>query len=216
MAVTSRRGRPTHAEAEKLSQRLREAAVEMFLEHGYDGTTMEAVARAAGISKRTLYLRYPDKHTLFAAVIPWALSRFEFDQDHEGDCEEVDLTETLTKIGRAAIAHAVDPERAQLLRIAINAAAQFPEFGMAAQTLAWSPQQRAVVATLQRHHESDGLVIGNIETAAEQFIAMVALVASRMADFGVYRTPEVEEDHLAHAVALFVRGILPTNRRADE
>ena len=67
------RRRPTRAEAAELDGRLRKAAVETFLEHGFHGTTMDAVARAAGITRRTLYARYPDKGALFAEVIPWAL-----------------------------------------------------------------------------------------------------------------------------------------------
>ena len=56
MPTQNRRpGRPTQAEAEHLGEQLREAAVAVFLEHGYDGTSMEAIARAAGITKQTLY-----------------------------------------------------------------------------------------------------------------------------------------------------------------
>lgn len=54
------------------------------------------------------------------------------------------------------------------------------------------------------------LHIGNVYIAAEQFIAMVALVPGRLADFGIYCSPDVEEEHLDHAVALFVPGILPS------
>lgn len=209
MTAAGRSGRPTQAAAKKLDERLRQAAVEAFLEYGFDGTTMEAVARAANISKRTLYARYVDKHALFAGVIPWALSRLELpDADEERGGR--DLAASLTLIGRAAISRAVDPDRARLLRIALDEADRFPEFGAAAHSLLWSAQQRAVMATLDHFRESMDLQIGNVEIAAEQFIAMVALVPGRLADFGIYRSPDVEEKHLDHAVALFVRGILPS------
>ena len=55
----TRRGRPTSAETAEVDERVREAAIELFLEHGFDGTSMAAVARAARITKRTLYARYP-------------------------------------------------------------------------------------------------------------------------------------------------------------
>ena len=73
MVTTTRRGRPTQAEAKKLDQKLRKAAVRTFIKHGYDGTTMDAIARAAGITRRTLYARYPDKRAVFVDVIPWSL-----------------------------------------------------------------------------------------------------------------------------------------------
>ena len=109
MSTPSRRGRPTQAQAKALDERLRTAAVSIFLENGYDGTTMEAVADAAGITKRTLYARYPDKHALFVSVIPWALSRLK--DRHSGDEPAGDDLETsLTAVGRGAIARVVDPE----------------------------------------------------------------------------------------------------------
>jgi AcrR family transcriptional regulator len=45
------------------------AAKRLFLERGYLGTSMEAVVHEAGISKQTLYVYYPDKAALFAAVL---------------------------------------------------------------------------------------------------------------------------------------------------
>ena len=45
------------------------AATETFLRYGYARTTMGDVARAAGISRPTLYLDFPDKEAVFEAVI---------------------------------------------------------------------------------------------------------------------------------------------------
>lgn len=44
------------------------AARELFLSHGFRGTTMEAVARTAGVAKPTLYARFPDKEALLGAI----------------------------------------------------------------------------------------------------------------------------------------------------
>jgi len=54
VATTTRRGRPTREEAARLHEQVREAAVAVFLENGYDGATMEEIAKEAGITKRTL------------------------------------------------------------------------------------------------------------------------------------------------------------------
>ena len=45
------------------------AARRLFLERGYVGTSMDAVALQAGIAKQTLYAYYPSKAELFAAVL---------------------------------------------------------------------------------------------------------------------------------------------------
>jgi AcrR family transcriptional regulator len=44
------------------------AADSLFLKHGLRGTSMEAIAAAAGIAKPTLYALYPQKQAVFRAV----------------------------------------------------------------------------------------------------------------------------------------------------
>jgi AcrR family transcriptional regulator len=46
-----------------------EAALELFVEHGFAATRMEAIARRAGVTKGTLYLYFPSKEDLFRAVV---------------------------------------------------------------------------------------------------------------------------------------------------
>jgi TetR/AcrR family transcriptional regulator, mexJK operon transcriptional repressor len=206
--VTTRRGRPTQAETRMLDQKVREAAVATFLESGYDGATMEAIARSAGITKRSLYARYPDKRAVFADVIPWALSRYE---DSAGDpvFDDDDVEAALLKIGRLALERAVDPKNVRLTRIAMNESARFPEFTVTADSMMWSGRQRAVMAVLRRGEEMGVVTVDDVELAAEHFLAMVELIPGRLADFGIFRSKRQEERHLKHAVLLFLRGVEP-------
>ncbi|MFV8047933.1 TetR/AcrR family transcriptional regulator [Mycobacterium sp. 48b] len=206
--ATTRRGRPTQAEAKKLDQTVREAAVASFLESGYDGTTMEAIAKAAGITKRSLYARYADKRAVFADVIPWALSRYEASGDDTVPDDE-DLETALVKIGRIALKRAIDPQNVRLTRIAMNESARFPEFEITADSMSWSGRHRAVVEILRRAEAKGAAKTDDIELAAEHFLAMVELVPGRLADFGFYRSKRQEERHLKAAVKLFLRGIEP-------
>ncbi len=54
--------------ADKAKQILHGALPE-FLKHGYTGTSMDKVAKSAGVSKQTLYSYYSDKDGLFTALI---------------------------------------------------------------------------------------------------------------------------------------------------
>lgn len=205
----ARIGRPSQAEAARLDEQLRRAAFEMFLERGFDGTTMEAVAQAAGVTKRTLYARYGDKRTLFAAVVPWAMSRHG---DETGTIPEVageDLATALTEIGRSALVRATDPDMVRISRMAMAESERFPEFARSAETLTWSPRMRAVMDLLRRHADEGAIEVDDVETAAEQFLALVSAFPARLAAFGVTRPPEVEERRLAEAVRLFLNGVLP-------
>jgi len=209
-----RPGRPTLVETERLDEQLREAAVAAFLEHGYDGTSMEAIARAAGITKQTLYSRYSDKRAVFADVIPWAMSR----HDHRnlvGSIEGEDLHGSLILIAREALTQATDPQIVRLQRIAMNEAARFPEFAVSAETMRWSPRLRAVMDLLQRHVDTGEIEIDDdeIELAAEHFLAMVEALPTRLAEFGVFRSNKQAKRHLEYAVKLFLRGVAPTERK---
>src|SRR6185295_10299036 len=46
-----------------------DAARTLFLKSGYSGTTMEDIAAAAGLAKRTVYNNYPDKDSLFGQIV---------------------------------------------------------------------------------------------------------------------------------------------------
>ena len=56
------------------------AAATLFLKHGLRGTSMEAIAREAGIAKPTLYAYFPDKQAVFLALTDQLISawRHEF------------------------------------------------------------------------------------------------------------------------------------------
>lgn len=62
-------GRPSAAEAAALPLRLLDAALLVFTESGYARASMDAIARAAGISRKTLYARYANKAEVLAAVV---------------------------------------------------------------------------------------------------------------------------------------------------
>ena len=64
-ACERRIGRPRSA---AVDQAILDAAVELFIELGYDGLTMEGVAVRAGVGKTTVYRRYPGKVELVMAA----------------------------------------------------------------------------------------------------------------------------------------------------
>lgn len=56
---------PTETKREAILQ----AAAELMLKHGFRGTSMEAIARSAGVAKPTLYACFPDKTAVFAELV---------------------------------------------------------------------------------------------------------------------------------------------------
>src|SRR5256885_5440163 len=63
------RERAAHLGPERRRPLVLDAAFELFLEHGYDGTSMDAVARAAGVTKPVVYDCFASKEELFTALL---------------------------------------------------------------------------------------------------------------------------------------------------
>lgn len=106
------------------AQRIRAAARVLFLEKGYGATSMDAVAAAAPVSKRTLYQHFPGKAELFAAVIDEAWSHFTRAPliETAGDPRAV-----LRAHAERLAAHWERPDVIPLIRLVIAEAPRFPE-----------------------------------------------------------------------------------------
>jgi AcrR family transcriptional regulator len=63
------RARAAHLGPERRRPLVLDAAFELFLERGYEGTSMEAIAEALGVTKPVLYACYPSKEDLFNALL---------------------------------------------------------------------------------------------------------------------------------------------------
>ncbi|MEV0950241.1 helix-turn-helix domain-containing protein [Promicromonospora sp. NPDC050249] len=69
-AAATRRHGSTHRRTER-AQRILEAARDLVLRWGYDKTTIDDVARRAGVAKGTIYLHWSSREDLFAALLRW-------------------------------------------------------------------------------------------------------------------------------------------------
>jgi AcrR family transcriptional regulator len=68
-ATTRTRARAAHLGPERRRPLVLDAAFSLFLERGYVGTSMEAIAEAAGVTKPVVYACYPSKDELFKALL---------------------------------------------------------------------------------------------------------------------------------------------------
>src|SRR3954463_5707121 len=124
-----------HDADERRSDRKRRAIVEAataaFLEHGYRGTSMDAVAGAAGVSKQTVYQHFGDKQRLFRELIA-ATVQSARDPVHDEVRRLTDsgrLDQDLRDLARRLLALVLQPRMLRLRRLVIAAARQFPDMG---------------------------------------------------------------------------------------
>jgi AcrR family transcriptional regulator len=64
-----KRRRAAHLGPERRRPQVLDAALELFLERGYDGASMQAVADQAGVTKPVVYACYSSKDSLFRALL---------------------------------------------------------------------------------------------------------------------------------------------------
>ncbi|MGH2955722.1 MAG: TetR/AcrR family transcriptional regulator [Solirubrobacterales bacterium] len=68
-APSQKRPRAAHLGPERRRPQVLDAALELFLERGYEGTSMAGIAEAAGVTKPVVYACFPGKEELFRALL---------------------------------------------------------------------------------------------------------------------------------------------------
>jgi AcrR family transcriptional regulator len=68
-STTSTKKRAEHLGPARRRPQILDGALKLFLEHGYDGTSMQAVASASGVTKPVIYAAFDSKDALFRALL---------------------------------------------------------------------------------------------------------------------------------------------------
>jgi TetR/AcrR family transcriptional repressor of mexJK operon len=154
-----------------------EAAARLFMAQGYGATSMDAIAREAGVSKATLYAYFPGKDALFAAIVGEACAREAEGRPCCPGADEADLAGTLVSLGEGYLSFLFREEVLAIQRVVMAEGPRFPELGRA---FFESGPRRMIdwlagwFATLQ---ERGALRAGDPELAAEQFLSLLRSTA---------------------------------------
>jgi TetR/AcrR family transcriptional regulator, mexJK operon transcriptional repressor len=205
-------GRPTREEAEARDVRLLDVATSLFMERGFDGTSIDAVAETAGISKPTVYARYRDKRDLFTAVLRGRIRRWlapisAAAEDQATATSPKSIKTTLHELSRHMVAYTLAPEAGSLQRILSAQAVQFPELAKLANEEGWLRAVRGVSSILRQSAAGGHIKVDDPELAADMFLNLVLGHGKRLALYGIATDPKTEERHRKAAVEFFLSGI---------
>src|SRR5215475_15548138 len=104
-----------------------DGARKVFMDLGFDGASMGEIARAASVSKGTLYVYFADKNRLFEAIVEEeALVKGKFAFNFEAASY---ITTTLRQFGEAFIAMVCRPGGGSAIRTVMAVAERMPEVG---------------------------------------------------------------------------------------
>ncbi|MDT9198489.1 TetR/AcrR family transcriptional regulator [Limnospira fusiformis KN01] len=126
--MAKRQSQPDPGMAPKAEQIL-QGAIEEFLAHGFAATSMDRVAKTAGVSKATLYNHFGDKESLFSALTEYLGEKRILDFV----IEEPEDPAIFLKTWATAIFNQIlnDPELLCFLRLIIGESGRFPELAQA-------------------------------------------------------------------------------------
>lgn len=168
--------------AEKKRAQIRAAAKHLFLQHGFQATSTDAIAAAAATSKETLYRYYPKKEDLFVDVLrSLTIERPFWVQLMERSTEPKNipaLRELLRTTAQGLLETLLQPEYLALLRLIVAESPRFPELAaLFRQTV--PAQGFTYFLTLVRSGQRNGVVRAHIDppTVARMFLGTLLTYA---------------------------------------
>lgn len=145
-----------------------DGAREIFLRDGFEGASVDDIARAAGVSKATLYSYFPDKRLLFMEV---ASAQCERQADEA--LMTLDLTRppevVLKQVGHTFLSFIFSDMGQRIFRVCVAESERFPELGRKFYQSGPMKMRNALVGYLRAAMLRGEVQIDDMELAADQF-----------------------------------------------
>jgi AcrR family transcriptional regulator len=171
-------------------------ASKVFMDLGFDGASMGEIARAAGVSKGTLYVYFADKNRLFVAIVEQEMAdqknvNFNFDPER-------DVATTLREFGQAYLLLLCRPGGGSAIRTVMSIAERMPDVGRRYYEHVLENTINRLAAYLEAHVKSSDLAIDDCQLAASQFMMMCQ--ASLFLPFIFQAAPPPSAERIAQVV----------------
>jgi AcrR family transcriptional regulator len=201
------RGRPQVRPDDETRRVIYEAARHEFSGNRYAATSIETVARRAGVSTKTLYRLIPNKAALFEGMVADRIDRFVSEVNLRA-ADHADIERALAAALIACAELALDEETIALQRMVLQEAGKFSD---AARMFYTNAIQRTVVALagwLRVQQKRGFIALDDVDEAAGMLLGMVTSAPRRAALFGGVPLPSRSqiEARARACAALFLRG----------
>src|ERR1700693_2515064 len=187
---------PQMSEDSAKRRQIVQGARSIFLAQGFDAASMNDIAKAAGVSKGTLYVYFDNKEQLFEAIVhEECLVHAEgvFDLDPEDN----DVGGGLSRLGTAYIQSLCRPDKASALRTVVAIADRMPEIGKVFYETGPAVGIARVASYLRAQTEAGVLAVEDYEVAAAQFLESCQATLFKPVLFNFAPAPEKKRiDHL--------------------
>jgi AcrR family transcriptional regulator len=184
-----------------------DGARKVFMDLGFDGASMNEIARAAGVSKGTLYVYFADKSRLFEAIVEdeaLEKGKIAYNLDPSRDVET-----TLREFGQTYIGSICRPGGGSSIRTVMAIAERMPEVGRRFYENVLAKSINRLAEYLQAHVQPNDLAIDDCQLAA-QFMQMCQ--ATLFLPFVFQAEPAPSAERIARVVDSATRIFLQTYR----
>ena len=198
-APRRRPGRPSLS-----NEALLDKALDLFLENGFAGTSIDAITAAAGMAKRTVYARYGDKTQLFKAALARAIDDWIIPVEHLRTLEEDDLQTTLIRISDVLIANVLTPDGLRLMRLTNAESVRMPEISSQNVRLGTAPTQAYLADLFERRMNVSPALSPSASTA---FLNLIVAGPASAAAWGLDLDMDEVEQQTRFGVQIFLHGL---------
>ncbi len=192
-------------------QQILEGASKVFHANGFDGASMNDIARVAGVSKGTLYVYFENKERLFLELIAEE-KRADLWPIMSLDPEDHDISAVLNRFGQEFLKLLTRPYYITAMRTVFSIVERMPEVG--ADYYSRGPQvcMEKLAQYLAAQAEAGVVEIEDPLLAAQQFMDLSQAGILRKLLFNATSTPSESEIALqvARAVIFFLKVYKPT------
>lgn len=179
-------------------------AREVFLRDGFEGASVDDIARAAGVSKATLYSYFPDKRLLFLEVAK-AECRRAADEAEALIGEDVPVADALHLAGERIVAFAQSQFGQRMFRMCVAESDRFPALGAAFYESGPKLVRARLVRFLEKAMARGEVRIDDLGLAADQFAQLCKADLHDKAIFGIAEAAPRDVARVVEgAVAMFM------------
>ncbi|MDK8872293.1 MULTISPECIES: TetR/AcrR family transcriptional regulator [Paracoccus] len=182
-----------------------EGARTIFLRDGFEGASVDDIAREAGVSKATLYSYFPDKRVMFMEVFRNELSREAADASALIEVE-LPVGQVLPFIVQIISAHMISEFGLRIFRVSVGEAERFPSLAQEYYESGPALLRQQLIGYLERCVQRGELRIPDLELAADQLIELAGVTIH---DRALFLGPQSVDKELLRkvnrsAVAMFL------------
>jgi TetR/AcrR family transcriptional regulator, mexJK operon transcriptional repressor len=187
-----------------------DVSVEEFLEHGFEGASINRIVRRANASKTTFYSRFPTKEKLFLAVLEYRMN-FVFREVSSTLPLDPPLGRSLREWGVQLANLILSEEHIGLLRVVSMEAQRFPELGRRFYELGPKRGYTLLAGYFKEQVRRGRVANESPELMAEHYLSLLSGGGLRWGVLGLKQRMTAEDisRHVDAAVKAFLRAYAP-------